>query len=104
MVLQGGPCGRVGRRRTPFTGKPRVLWTRGFSAFYGRMVGKPLPDMWLRLWQEYVSEPPRCLEGEVGIGQGRGKVVRGGVDNHRAVTLELLCGAESPCLGLCTRR
>src|SRR6478752_3182208 len=29
MVLQGGPCGRVGRRRTPFTGKPRVLVDTG---------------------------------------------------------------------------
>src|SRR5918993_1159206 len=24
MVLQGGPCGRVGRRRTIFPGKPRT--------------------------------------------------------------------------------
>src|SRR5689334_22423208 len=30
MVLQGGPCGRVGRRRTIIVGKPRTFWCGAF--------------------------------------------------------------------------
>src|SRR5689334_23816266 len=35
MVLQGGPCGRVGRRRTPFRKSPVPLWHGAFSCSGG---------------------------------------------------------------------
>src|SRR3954471_3764988 len=40
MVLQGGPCGRVGRRRTIFmsSGPPFNRGARAFFALYGRSV------------------------------------------------------------------
>ena len=43
MVLQGGPCGRVGHRRTTITAKPPDHRSGGFPAFPPRLPGRPAP-------------------------------------------------------------